>query len=140
VRVERIIFGANLRNDIGITGSRTSGISSEDIDISIVSLASQATQSPSLGSGTTEDDTPAERTAKIVDKHPSARSPARNWADTHSETSPFDHGALPRWNDRERCARLSQVLENGIGWRSVLCTSQAALPRSAEARVHCFEP
>jgi hypothetical protein len=44
VYLEPLITGVQRRNDISFTGSAASGLSSEDIDITIVSLASQAAQ------------------------------------------------------------------------------------------------
>jgi hypothetical protein len=43
VHLEPLVTGTRRRNDIRITGSASSGLSSEDIDITIVPLASQET-------------------------------------------------------------------------------------------------
>jgi hypothetical protein len=69
VHLEPLITGTQRRNDIRITGSVSSGLSSEDIDIAIVSLASQDSQTATLPLVTTDDDSAAQRTAKLVDKH-----------------------------------------------------------------------
>jgi hypothetical protein len=69
VRLEPLIIGTQRRDDIRITGSAASGLSSEDIDINIVSLASQDSQTATLPLATTEDDSAAERTTKLVQKH-----------------------------------------------------------------------
>ncbi|RSH94163.1 hypothetical protein EHS25_003966 [Saitozyma podzolica] len=69
VHLEPLITGTQRRNDIRITGSASSGLSSEDIDITITSLASQASQTATLPLAATEDDSMTERTAKLVAKH-----------------------------------------------------------------------
>lgn len=69
VHLEPMITGTQRRNDIRITGSASSGLSSEDIDITIVSLASQESQTATLPPAATEDDSAAERTTKLVQKH-----------------------------------------------------------------------
>jgi hypothetical protein len=69
VHLEPLITGTQRRNDIRITGSAPGGLSSEDIDIAIVSLASQDSQTATLPLVATEDDSAAERTAKLVGKH-----------------------------------------------------------------------
>jgi hypothetical protein len=69
VQVEPLVIGTQRRDDIRIIGSAASGLSSEDIDIAIVSLASQDSQTATLPFVTTEDDPGAERTAKLVEKH-----------------------------------------------------------------------
>jgi hypothetical protein len=48
VHLEPLITGTQRRNDIRITGSAASGFSSEHIDIGIVSLASQESQTATL--------------------------------------------------------------------------------------------
>jgi hypothetical protein len=69
VHLEPLITRTQRRNDIRITGSASSGLGREDIDIAIVSLASQDSQTATLPLVTTEDDSAAVRTAKLVDKH-----------------------------------------------------------------------
>ncbi|GFZ48405.1 hypothetical protein JCM24511_06153 [Saitozyma sp. JCM 24511] len=69
VHLEPLITGTQRRNDIRIAGSTASGLSSEDIDITIVSLASQDSQTATLPLVTTEDDSAPKRTAKLVEKH-----------------------------------------------------------------------
>jgi hypothetical protein len=69
VHLEPLITGTQRRNDIRITRSAASGLSSEDIRIAIVSLASQDSHTATLPLATTEDDSPAESTAKLVEKH-----------------------------------------------------------------------
>jgi hypothetical protein len=61
VRLEPLVFGTQLRDDIRITGSASSGLGSEDIDITTVSLASQDFQTATLPLVTTEDDSAAQR-------------------------------------------------------------------------------
>jgi hypothetical protein len=68
-RLEPLIIGTQRRDDIRITGSAASGLSSEDTDINIVSLASLDSQTATLPLASTEDDSAAERTAKLVGKH-----------------------------------------------------------------------
>ncbi|GFZ44349.1 hypothetical protein JCM24511_02071 [Saitozyma sp. JCM 24511] len=62
----RLHASPHRRYDIRITGSAASGLSSEDIDITTVSLASPTA---ALRLVTTEEDSAAERTAKLVQKH-----------------------------------------------------------------------
>jgi hypothetical protein len=69
VHLEPLITGTQRRNDIRITGSASSGLSSEDIDITIISLALQDSKTATLPLASTEDDSGAERTAKLIDKH-----------------------------------------------------------------------
>jgi hypothetical protein len=69
VHLEPLTTDTQRRNDIRITGSVSSALSSEDIDIAIVSLTSQDPQTAALPLVTTEDDSTAERTAKLVKKH-----------------------------------------------------------------------
>ncbi|RSH89932.1 hypothetical protein EHS25_001918 [Saitozyma podzolica] len=69
VRLEPLITVSQGRNDIRITRSASSGLSSADIDITIVSLASQESQTATLPLAATEDDSVAERTTKLVQKH-----------------------------------------------------------------------
>jgi hypothetical protein len=69
VRLEPLVIGTQRRDDIRITGSASSGLSSEDIDITIISLASQDSQTAMLPLATTVDDSAAQRAAKLVDKH-----------------------------------------------------------------------
>jgi hypothetical protein len=64
--------------------------SSEDIDITIVSLASQDSQTTTLPLVTAEDDSATERTAKLVE-NTSTLWQGRNDADTHL---PTDHSGL----------------------------------------------
>ncbi|RSH85378.1 hypothetical protein EHS25_004774 [Saitozyma podzolica] len=59
VHLEPLITGTQRRNDSRITGSASSGLSSEDIDITIISLASQDSQTATLPLATTEDDSMA---------------------------------------------------------------------------------
>jgi len=57
------------RNDIRITGCRSSGVSSEEFDITITSLASQATLDASLPSSSTEDASAFATATELVHKH-----------------------------------------------------------------------
>ncbi|GFZ44347.1 hypothetical protein JCM24511_02069 [Saitozyma sp. JCM 24511] len=66
VHLEPLITGTQRRNDIRITGSASSGLSREDIDITIVSLASQDSQTAMLPLATTEDDSATERTVETT--------------------------------------------------------------------------
>jgi hypothetical protein len=102
------------------------GVSREEIDINIVSLDSQASQSTSFGAAVPQRTTYGQ-TSQLDSPGESEPTPTRR--------PPLStHGALRLWHDGERSERLSQVLENRIGWRSVLCASQAALSRSAEGQ------
>ncbi|GFZ50366.1 hypothetical protein JCM24511_08123, partial [Saitozyma sp. JCM 24511] len=69
VHLEPLINRTQRRKDIRITGSASSGLSSEDIDITIIPLASQDSQSATLPLATNEDDPVAERTANLIEKH-----------------------------------------------------------------------
>jgi hypothetical protein len=70
VQLKPLIAGTQPRKDIRVTESASSGLSSEDIDITTVSLASQHSQPPGylwLPLSTTL--CTAEKTAKLVEKH-----------------------------------------------------------------------
>jgi hypothetical protein len=69
VRLEPLVIGTQCRDDIRITGSASSGLGSEDIDITMVSLASLDSQTATLPLAASEDDSAAERTAKLVEKY-----------------------------------------------------------------------
>jgi hypothetical protein len=69
VRVEPLITGTNRSDDIRITGSHSSGLASEDFDITIVSLASQVSRGSMLPITTSGDDSVADRTAKLIHKY-----------------------------------------------------------------------
>jgi hypothetical protein len=69
VHVEPLVIGTQRGDDIRIIGSAASGLSSEKINIAIVSLASQDSQTTTLPLVTAEDDSATERTAKLVEKH-----------------------------------------------------------------------
>ncbi|RSH80807.1 hypothetical protein EHS25_006976 [Saitozyma podzolica] len=66
--MELIVSRTQRRDDIRIIGSAPSGPSRENIDIIIVSLASQDSQTSTIPWVTTEDGFAAERTAKLVEK------------------------------------------------------------------------
>jgi hypothetical protein len=63
------VTGNHRRDNIRIIGWAASVASSEDVDITIVSLASQESQTAVIPLVTTEDDSAAQRTAKLVEKH-----------------------------------------------------------------------
>jgi hypothetical protein len=69
VHLEPLITGTQRRNDIRITGSAASGLSSEEMDTTIVSLAFQDSQTATLQLTTPDDDSAAQRTSKLVAKH-----------------------------------------------------------------------
>jgi lysine/ornithine N-monooxygenase len=66
--MELIVSRTQRRDYIRIIGSAPSGPSRENIDIIIVSLASQDSQTSTIPWVTTEDGFAAERTAKLVEK------------------------------------------------------------------------
>jgi hypothetical protein len=69
VHLEPINSDTQCRDDISIIGSAARGLSSEDIDLTILSLASQASQTATLPLKATEDDFMAQRSTKLVDNH-----------------------------------------------------------------------
>ena len=89
VRLEPLVSGTQRSNGIGITGSASSVFSSEDINITIVSLAAQDSQTATLP--TTEGDSAAEEPPNLS-SNTSTLWQGRNDADTHLRT---DHSGLP---------------------------------------------
>jgi hypothetical protein len=81
----------HLLDDIRITGWASSGLGSQDIDIAIVSLASQDFQTATRPLATTGDYSVAERTAKLVEKHlnPEAREKRRRHPPSDGPFRPF---------------------------------------------------
>jgi hypothetical protein len=93
VHLEPFVNGTQRRDDIRIIESASSGLSSEDIDITIVSLASQDSQTATLPLATTEDDSAAQRPKRPPDslKNTSTLWQGRNDAGTLLCT---DHSGL----------------------------------------------
>jgi hypothetical protein len=139
VHLEPLIAGTQRRNDIRITGSASSGLSSEDIDITIVSLASANSQTAMLPFVTTEDDSVAERTAKLIQKP--LNSVAREKRRRHpSSDRPFRPFVLSLGGTMETKARDALKL-----WKSIMTGGvYSLLVRRLSlgllrARARCFE-
>ncbi|RSH95865.1 hypothetical protein EHS25_000958 [Saitozyma podzolica] len=140
VHLERFITGTQRKNDIRTTGSAPSGLSSEDIDFTIVSLASQASKTAALHLEATEDSSMVERTAKVVEKHLNAV--AREKRRRHpSSDRPFRPLVLSIGGMRETEARddlklWKSIMTGGVHSRLVRKLSLGLL----RARARCFEP
>jgi hypothetical protein len=102
VHLEPLITGTQRRNDVRITGSASSGLSSEDINITIVSLASLDSQTATLPLATTEDDSATERTTKLVQKHLEAvgREKRRRHPPPDQPCRPFVLGTLSSFGNQ----------------------------------------
>ncbi|GFZ46026.1 hypothetical protein JCM24511_03760 [Saitozyma sp. JCM 24511] len=133
VHLEHSITSTQRRNDIRITGSAVSGPSREDIDITIVSLASQDSQITTLPLATTEDDSAAERTAKLVAK-PERRGKGETTPPTSFGPTIQASRSLPRRHNGNQIERRSQALEMDPNGGRLLPAGQAALPIPAEGR------
>jgi hypothetical protein len=140
VHLEPLITGTQRRNDIRITGSASSGLSSEDIDITIVSLASQDSQTATLPLATTEDDSAAERTTKLVQKHLNAvaREKRRRHPPSDRPFRPFvlSLGGTMETDARDALKLWKSIMTGGVYSLLVRRLSLGLL----RARAHCFEP
>ncbi|GFZ47039.1 hypothetical protein JCM24511_04265 [Saitozyma sp. JCM 24511] len=107
----RLHASPHRRYDIRITGSAASGLSSEDIDITTVSLAAEDSQAAALSLVTIEEDSGAERTATLVQKHLNAV--AREKRRRHpSSDGPFRPFVLSLGGMMETDARDALKLRN----------------------------
>jgi hypothetical protein len=86
--MEPFAIDSDRRNDLRIEGSQSSGLSSEEIDLSIVSLASQRSVAVSLPPDTPEDAPAAEKASKLIHKRLSMVA-ARKRRDQPTSTLPF---------------------------------------------------
>ena len=134
------IAGTQPRNDIRIIGSASSGLSSEDIDITIVSLASRDSQIATLPLGTVDDDSAAQRTAKLVEKHLNAvaREKRRRHPPSDRPFRPFVlslGGTIE--NDARDALKLWKSIMTGGVYSLLLRRLSLGLLR---ARARCFEP
>jgi hypothetical protein len=77
VPIKPFINVTQLRDDIRIIASDCSDHSSEDITITVVSLASQISQTAVLPVKATDDDSAIKQKAKLVEKHLKVMSRAR---------------------------------------------------------------
>jgi hypothetical protein len=130
--LEPFITCAQRRNDIRIFGSAASGLLNEDIDIAILSLASQDSQTVTLPLVPTGDGSTAQRAAKLVEKHLNAV--AREKRHRHPPSHrPFRLLVLSLGGMMETEARDALKL-----WKSAMTvyslSCQAALPRLAEGQ------
>jgi hypothetical protein len=131
VQLEPLLTVTQRRNEIRITGSASSGLSSEDIDIAIVSLDSQDSQTATLPLVATEDDSIAERTAKLVEKHLNAVAGEKRGRHPPSDR-PFRPFFLSLGGMMEKDAKDALKL-----WKSIMTGGVYSL---LVARARCFEP
>jgi hypothetical protein len=140
VRLEPLVIGTQRRDDIRISGSAPSGLGREDIDITIVSLASQNSQTATLPLATTEDDSMAERTAKLVDKHLNAvaREKRRRHPPSDRPFRPFvlSLGGIMETDPRDALKLWKSIMTGGVYSLLVRRLSLGLL----RARARCFEP
>jgi hypothetical protein len=140
VRLEPLVIGTQRRDDIRISGSAPSGLGREDIDITIVSLASQNSQTATLPLATTEDDSMAERTAKLVDKHLNAvaREKRRRHPPSDRPFRPFvlSLGGIMETEARDALKLWKSIMTGGVYSLLVRRLSLGLL----RARARCFEP
>ncbi|GFZ47045.1 hypothetical protein JCM24511_04271 [Saitozyma sp. JCM 24511] len=131
VNLEPFTSSTQRRNDIRITGSWSSGLSSEDIDIAIISLASQDSQTATLPFVTTEDGSVAQRAPKLVDKHLNAE--AREKRRQHAPLDrPFRPLVLSLGGMMETDARDALKL-----WKSILTCGVCSLSSSGGSPSAC---
>jgi hypothetical protein len=119
-------FGTNRRNYVRITGTRASGLPSEDIGISIVSMASQACPNTSPGSNATEDSA-AERTTKLIPTNTSAPRPTKNGANhppADRPSHPWCSPVVVWW--REKPEMLSSLGRRYWQAKCTLCLSSSS--------------
>ncbi|RSH83679.1 hypothetical protein EHS25_005583 [Saitozyma podzolica] len=128
------------QNDIRSTGSASSGLGSEDLDITIVSLVSQASHTTTLPLFTTEDNSAAERTTKLVQKY--LNTVAREKRRRHPPSDqPFRRFVISLGGMMETDARDALTL-----WKSIMTGGvyslllRPLLLGLLRARARCFEP
>jgi hypothetical protein len=140
VHLEPLITGTQRRNDVRITGSAASGLSSEDIDITIVSLASQDSQTATQPLADTEDDSAAGRTTKLVQKHLNAvaREKRRRHPPSDRPFRPFvlSLGGTMETDARDALKLWKSIMTGGVYSLLVRRLSLGLL----RARARCFEP
>ncbi|RSH89946.1 hypothetical protein EHS25_001932 [Saitozyma podzolica] len=140
VHLEPTITGTQRRNDIRITGSAPSGLSSEDIDITIVYLASQDSQTATLPLATNEDDSPTKRTTKLVHQHFNAvaREKRRRHLPSDRPFRPFvlSFGVTMETDARDALKLWKSIMTGGVYSLLVRRLSLGLL----RARARCFEP
>jgi hypothetical protein len=135
-----LITGTHRRNDIRITGLASSGLSSEDIVITIVSLASQDSQTATLPLATTGDDSATKRTTKLVQKHINAvaREKRRRHPPSDRPSRPFvlSLGGVMETDARDALKLWKSIMTGGVYSLLVRRLSLGLL----RARARCFEP
>jgi hypothetical protein len=140
VRLERFVTGTRSRDDIRIIGSAASGLSSEDIDIAIISLASQDSQTATLHLVTTEDDSAAQRAAKLVEKplNAVAREKRRGHPPSDRPFRPFvlSLGGMMETDARDALKLWKSIMTGGVYSLLIRRLSLGLL----RARAPCFEP
>jgi hypothetical protein len=140
VHVEPLVIGTQRGDDIRIIGSAASGLSSEKINIAIVSLASQDSQTTTLPLVTAEDDSATERTAKLVEKHLNAvaREKRRRHPPSDRPFRPFvlSLGGMVETDARDALKLWKSIMR---GWVYFLLVRRLSLGL-LRARARCFEP
>ncbi|RSH95776.1 hypothetical protein EHS25_000868 [Saitozyma podzolica] len=140
VHLEPLITGTQRRNHIRISGSASSGLGSEDIDIAIVSLASQDSKTATLPLAAAGDDSAAERMAKLVHKHLNAvaSEKRRRHLPTDRPFRPFvlSLGGRMETDARDALKLWKSIMRGGIYSLLDRLLSLGLL----RARARCFEP
>ncbi|RSH89951.1 hypothetical protein EHS25_001937 [Saitozyma podzolica] len=115
---------ATLERGTGPSRAHLPQLSSEDIDITIVSLASQDSQASTLPLAPTEDDSAADRTTKLVQKHLNA---------VPIVLSP---GGIMETDARDALKLWKSIMTRGVYSRLVRRLSHGL----ERARARCFDP
>jgi hypothetical protein len=132
--MEPLVTGTQRRDDRRIIGSAASGLSSEDIDIGAVSLASQDSQTATLPLVITEDDSTAQGTAKLVEQ-------GKNDADNSPSDPSFrpfvlSLGGMMKTDARDALKPWKSLMRGG-GYSLLVKRLSVGLLR---ARARCLEP
>jgi hypothetical protein len=140
VHLEPLITGTQRRNDIRITGSAASGLSSEEMDTTIVSLAFQDSQTATLQLTTPDDDSAAQRTSKLVAKHLNAvATEKRRWhppSDRPFRPFVLFLGGMMKTEAKHALKIWKSIMTGGVYSLLVRRLSLGLL----RARARCFEP
>jgi hypothetical protein len=128
------------RGNVAVVVLVISGLSSEDIDIAIVSLASQDSQTATLPLANTEDNSAAERTTKLVQKHLNAvaREKRRRHPPSDRPFRPFvlSLGGTMETDAGDPLKLWKSIMTGGVYSLLVRRLSLGLL----RARARCFEP
>jgi hypothetical protein len=139
--LEPFITGTQRTKDIRINGSASSGLSSEGIDVTIVSLASQASQTATLPLTAADNDSAAKRTAKLIENplKPVAREKRRRHPPSDRPFRPLVLflGGMIETDARDALKLWKSIMAGGVYTPSLSGGFSLGLLR---ARARCFEP